>query len=332
MRLHVRDPQARRMIEEIYRLAWEEIASHFHAPTRQWAGPHSRSYQTLLGEQTLAFIARATGGKVNFGDATPTLEECRMPVVCPPDLEDQFASLQAPREFRKTFVKGDRPLIGTTRLEEAYALGSINRGDFWNQRRALVAYWGTAREPSYLHLRFLHDDYDFAAAQLHSAQEGGRVLAGITFASDGGDRHPSLDRIKQGTIRAKDLRLRFEFGGAAGKTRSPAPGRLSSPAVLRSGNLRIRLEVPYAVFGEMQPRWESGGDGKTSWLDVVLHEGQEREINFAKLDRAVLAVALKFDTDAGETLPVSLAVQNDRLKVRWEKLAVEVPTRPTGLR
>jgi hypothetical protein len=141
-----------------------------------------------------------------------------------------------------------------------------------------------------------------------------------------------LDKIKQGTIRAKDLRLRFEFGGAAGKSRSPAPGRLSDPAVLRFGNLRIRLEVPYAVFGEMQPRWESGGDGKTSWLDVVLHDGPEREINLARLDRAVLAVALKFATDDGEAPPVISAVRSDRMKLRWETLEVEVPTRPTGRR
>ena len=54
-------------MEALYRTAWDEIASHFHPPTRQWAGPHSRCYSTLLGRGTLALIQRATDGRVNFG-------------------------------------------------------------------------------------------------------------------------------------------------------------------------------------------------------------------------------------------------------------------------
>jgi hypothetical protein len=41
------DPEARRMTERLYRLAWQEIAQHFHPSTQQWAGPHSRCYSTL---------------------------------------------------------------------------------------------------------------------------------------------------------------------------------------------------------------------------------------------------------------------------------------------
>jgi hypothetical protein len=59
MRQHVRDAEMRRLVEEVYRLAWEEVAHHFHAPTRQWAGPHSRAYQTLLPGDTLALLERS---------------------------------------------------------------------------------------------------------------------------------------------------------------------------------------------------------------------------------------------------------------------------------
>lgn len=31
----------------LYRL-WRELATHFHVPTLQWAGPYSRSYSSLL--------------------------------------------------------------------------------------------------------------------------------------------------------------------------------------------------------------------------------------------------------------------------------------------
>src|SRR5690606_22185098 len=33
----VKDAEARKLLEELHRLAWQEIADHFHPPTRQWA-------------------------------------------------------------------------------------------------------------------------------------------------------------------------------------------------------------------------------------------------------------------------------------------------------
>ena len=172
LRQHAQDAEARRLVEEIYRLAWEEIAQHFHPPTRQWAGPHSRCYRTLLSADTLALIQRSTEGRARFGagEPPPALDEHRLPTPCPRDLETFFTALDHPRELAKTFVKADPPVIGTTWLDLQFALGSVNRGDLWNQRRALLAYWGTAERPSYLHVRCLHDGYDFAAAQFFSLQ------------------------------------------------------------------------------------------------------------------------------------------------------------------
>lgn len=59
MRLHIKI-RPRPLIEELYHLVWEDIALHFHAPSRQWAGPHSRCYSTLLKPATLSLLARAT--------------------------------------------------------------------------------------------------------------------------------------------------------------------------------------------------------------------------------------------------------------------------------
>jgi hypothetical protein len=47
--------------------AWTDIATHFHPPTRQWGGPHSRAYSSLLNASVLALIQRGTAGRVNFG-------------------------------------------------------------------------------------------------------------------------------------------------------------------------------------------------------------------------------------------------------------------------
>lgn len=334
MRQHVKDAEARRLVEDVYRLAWEEIAQHFHPPTRQWAGPHSRAYRTLLPTDTLALIQRATEGRVQLaaGEPAPALDEHRWPTPCPRELESFFSTLETPREVVKTFVKGETPVVGTTFLHPRFALGSVNRGDLWNQRRALLAYWGTVEKPGYLHLRCLHDGYDFAAAQFFSVQRGGDVLAGVNFATDGGDTHVSLDRIKNATIRAKDLRLRFEFGGAAGRELLAAPKQLSDPADLRFGDLRSRLAVPYARFGDATGRWESGRDEakQTAWLEVVLYAGPEKEIRLAELEQAAVGLAVCFWNQDQPPPAVQADVTDERLTLTLQPpgLRLSLPVRP----
>ena len=107
--------------------------------------------------------------------------------------------------------------VGTTYLHPQFALGSINRGDLWNQRRPLIAHFGTAAAPGYLQLRFLKNDYDFSSAILHGTQREGLVVGAVNLITNGGDTHISLDKVKAAKIRARDLRLRFELGGPAAK-------------------------------------------------------------------------------------------------------------------
>jgi len=319
LRLHVRDAAAAKLVEDLYRLAWEEIAHHFHAPTRQWGGPHSRTYSTLLNKSVLALIERSTGGRVNFNvaDSNPSLDEHRLPLPCPPDLEPFFTTLDQSRTLVKTFFKDKPELLGTTHLAPAFALGSINRGNFWNQQRALLAYWGNAARPSYLHLRFLHDGYDFTAATFYSVQREGNILAGINFATDGGDTHPTLDRIKDATIKAKDLRLRFEFGGAAAESEFSAPADSAAPIALRFDDLSLKLAIPYARFGDTTPRWEVNREKEKAYLNLVLYSGEEKAICLSELDRAAIGIALQMTTH-DEPLPaVTTTDAGGLLHLKW---------------
>jgi hypothetical protein len=230
----------------------------------------------------------------------------------------------------ETFLKGDRPIIGTTYLHPDFALGSINRGDLWNQKRPLLAYWGSARQPAYLRVRFLHDHYDFTAAQFFSVQKQGNVLAGINFAVDGGDRHPSLDRIKNGAIKAKDLRLRFEFGGSANK-KIVLPKAGSSTANLAFDNLRAEISVPYAKWGTQTGHWETGNDEHTAWLDMVLHSGLEQPFQLAELGEAAAGFGVALGTEATGNPPVQWSLENGRLQLGWPGLGLDLPVRPASL-
>jgi len=331
MRLHVRDAGARKQVETLYRMAWEEIAQHFHPPSRQWAGPHSRCYGTLLGRGTLAFLDRGLDGRAGFGaEEAPSLHEQRLPAPCPPDLAPLFLSLPRPRTIVKTFVKSDPPIVGTTHLTPRFALGTVNRCDTWNQRRDLLAYWGTPEKPGYLHLRLLKNGYDLAAGQFFCAQQEGRALAGIAFATDGGDTHVSLAKLKDGVVNAKDLRLRFEFGGEAGQSEPAAPKSLAEPARLRFEGLAIDLAVPFARIGDAVGRWESGRDAKkgTAWLDVVLHAGEERAFKLGEIAEAALGIAVQV-ADPGAPAPAVKAEARDgRLSLAWGTMRVEVPVKP----
>ena len=328
MLLHVQDPDFRRQAEAMHRLAWEEIALHFHAPTRQWAGPHSRAYSTLLDDRVLALVQNATQGRVNFGVDKPAMSDIRLPLACPADLEPYFTSLPRTRMVRKQFIAGQPPVVGTTCLAPEFALGTVSRGDLWNQRRALLAFWGDAKSPSYLLLRFLRDGYDFAAVQFFSAQETGRVLAAMNFATDGGGRHISLDRLKDGRFPAEDLRLRLEFGGAAGREKLTAPKQVEEPWTRRLGAATLDLRCLDAVFADEKPRWESGGDKEIAWLDLVLYTGRKNDFDLKQISEAAVGLFLELGP-AGARQPNPVGTRADgKLRLSCGQLRLQIPTRP----
>ena len=302
----VRDSRDRALITPMHDLAWKHVATHFHAPTRQWAGPHSRSYETDLRKRptTLAVLQSACSGKVGFNldDPLPlSLEAYRLPTECPRQWVKHFAPLDAPRQVVETFVKGEpdkpgaqNPIIGTTWLHPRFSIGSVTRADLWAQRRPLVAYWGTPASPRYLRVRFLKDDQDFASALFLSAQHEGSVLAAVAFATDHGDTHPSLDPIKDGTIRARDLRLRFEFGGETNElTVKTAGDGEQKYLVVQDRDIRWAIRPVGDAFGSSRFTWDFPALKITNKIDAVAYQGEERLFKLAELKEAFVCFSIE---------------------------------------
>jgi len=295
---HVRDADSQTLLEELNQVAWDHVARRFHAPTRQWAGPHSRSYSTLLPEETLAFLARAPGDDVKLmseSRAWESLDAHRIGVQCPNDLDDYFTTLDASRMEREAFIVHDgraSDIVGATYLDPDFAIGSVNIGDFWNQRRPLVAYWGTAARPVAARLRFLHDDYDYAGASLFTVQDSADVLGAVLFATDRGDTHLSLDKIADATIHARDLRLRLEFEGAIEDLQLPEKLDLDEPLVFSSGSIQGLFHVHSAQFGDLPVRLEAGRDSEKAWIDLILYKDRERSFHFDEIDEAAIVFTL----------------------------------------
>ncbi|MBD3267189.1 hypothetical protein GF373_11010, partial [bacterium] len=109
MLMYVQDPADRQLAQELHDFAWKHAARHFHAPTHQWGGPHSRCYRSILtaGSGTLHFIEYGLGAKgilvpkeqISLGD------DYRLQYACPQNLHHYFKTLPKPRLVEETFVK-----------------------------------------------------------------------------------------------------------------------------------------------------------------------------------------------------------------------------------
>ena len=321
LKAHVQTPEAQPLLDTLVRRAWEEIATHFHAPTRQWAGPHSRAYASLNRTAALAAIQRGTAGRVALGADEPEREELRLPLVCPPDLEPLFGPLATPRTVTETFIKRTAT-IGTSFLHPQFALGSVNHGDLWNQRRPLLLHFGSAARPGYVQLRFLKNHYDFSSAIFTSAQREGLVLGAVHLMTDGGDTHISLDKVKAGKIRARDLRLRFEIGGPAAQSVRTTPQEIITP------DLTIAINFARARFDGRDAQILTGGEGGSAWLDAVFYHGPEREFDLAALDEAFAA----FTFSVGPAVKPTIQLEAGRATVTAAGLTLTALLKPAPRR
>ncbi len=349
---HVINPDDLAILEFIYHAGWSVIARHYHQPTAQWAGPHGRAYSVLLNPSTYTWFYTASGGIVN--PDTPTeFSKDEDPILkhrIPADLIPYFTQPTLPRMEIDTFIRGGQKIelnplvsyqesdrgvwietkevIGKSYFTRDFVLSSANQSCLWNQRRPLIAYWGTSQKPVSMQIRFLHDGYDYAAANIFCAQDSTNVLGAINFTTNGGDRHVTIDVIQNATIKATDLRLRFEFGGDISSVGFNAPEADKNRVVGKSGNLNFRIELPYQKFGDYKGNWSTGGNEKNKWIDFVIYSGSEKEFNFGKIQEAVLGFLFSLKAGTIPETPVEVAKSGENLNLKWNNLTVSTLTKP----
>jgi hypothetical protein len=353
MRQHVRDAQSRALLEALNEFAWGHLARRFHAPTQQWAGPHSRSYSTLLRRSALGFIQRATSDEVAFmpeAEAWESIDAQRVKLECPSDLYEKFLELERRRQEVEVFVHnpGDQHgIVGTTYLHPQLTLGSVNIGDLWNQRRPLVAYWNAPGGAVAMRVRCLHDDYDYSSASIFTVQDESDALSAVVFATDRGDTHISLDRIRNGTIRARDLRVRLQFEGAVGDLVLPRAVAMEEPVQFTSGQVAGTFCVHQALFDGRSVTVKTGRDAETAWIDVVLYQGPSVPFDFEEIREAAVVFTLSLVTPAillpsgrpsvamgiGYSDPTTTARTTTRQRWTWQRtndttLSLAIPITP----
>lgn len=349
----ITDPEVHAWAEAMLDVGWGTAAQYFHAPTRQWCGPNSRSYQWLATNRTLSFLQLGLEDEIRLVDEADfdyDLGWAYIELKCPEKYRAAFRRCE-PHDISLTFYTADGGLDScreqaTARLCEAYALGSWRNAITWNQRRNLLGYWGGART-RFLGATVLHDLYDFSSGVLAVAQRGGDALATMSLHTDGGDTHCNLDMVKRATIRAYDLRLRFEFGGALDNP----PRVTDDEAILDDGGVSIRLKLLGASFdgaplkfeltdsaadaalqdahGTLHRRFDTALEKRYN-VDVVLYSGPEREIRLDALRDAYAAVCLSMEGRLPEAAQLSAAdgVLSARATLGGVEFAIDSPATP----
>ena len=302
------DSRVKALTGELLDLTWRTVAGYYHPATAQWSGPHSRCYETLLGDQSKAFLQLATGGKVLFfpWEELPYEEEWyKSGFSCPAAYLEAF-TIPAVKEIRQLYEGNEEAGSGkwaVTYMTPHVSIGSFTCSDLWNQRRPLLAYADNHGQPAYIRLRCLHDGYDYCSARFKSQQDKGHLLFGIDFITDGGDTHPNLDRTG-GVTQAGDLRLRLEIGGCLDGITAEST---EEGARILIGGAEFILTTWFAAFSghegaQRSWAWEvrkAEEEGRID-VDMVLYSGPRKSINFTSLQQAAMVFSLEVQPEGND--------------------------------
>ena len=327
MKQYILDEATLEMADYCYHTGWGVLASHYHAPTSQLAGPHSRSYSTLLRDSFYDFLYGASNGQINVGNARKPDNYYKLQHRIPDDYVKNFTSVPENRVQIDTFSLNDNPPVGYTFLSPEYCFGTVNRSTTWKQRRPYIMYWGNKDNPRFLRVRLIHDDEDFGIGNIFSIQEENEALTSMNFATDGGDYHISIDRIKDSKFNASNVRLRFEMSDQNLVQKiSLAEDGFS----LQDHALLINIIMSKAVFGDMTIKMEKGHDSHLSWVDYIIYQGKEKTFDLAEMQEACFAwhTEIRSSSQQGNISRATLTQSESQVELKTESISLTIPYKP----
>ncbi|MBP1964211.1 hypothetical protein [Paenibacillus aceris] len=306
--------EAKQLSKEMLDVAWGMVAEHFHAPSRQWSGPHSRAYHTLMMPEILSFVQIASHGALNFmpdDQLKYSLDWYGNDIQCPEKYLPAFKHTHTAK-LVQTISKNEVGLIvnqATTYMEGPISVGTFSKDVMWNQRRNLLAYVRNSEESTYIHLRLLNEGYDYSSGVFTCAHEGKDVLFGIGFCTNGGNTHIGLDPI-DGFIESEDLRIRFEIGGSLDGVMAEAISYDDESAVVHLAEQTLFVKKLFAAFDGEQPGWQLGSEQNKLFLDYVIYSGEKKRFDFLRMQKALLVFAWSLGETSNESLDAAASVMD----------------------
>ncbi|MBN9658805.1 MAG: hypothetical protein J0H49_11550 [Acidobacteria bacterium] len=327
IRMFVKDAEAKRRADLLERRLWLHMAAHWDAARKQFAGPMSRCYRNDIGYP--AWLEKALSGRLKLvtpqnrtDDGDTGIHDYR----CPADLVVRFLKAEPGRAHRELFQASPQT-AGTTYFSKDFSLGTVNRGDFWVQRRPLIGFFGDDSRPARtVQLRVVKDGYDFSSALFYSTQRGPRVLGMINFRNPGGDKHISLDPIKNGEFDCGRLFVEFDIEGLD----AFSVEQIENAVFVKSKGLQLRFRVLDARWGARRPELKVSKTTQsvTVTLDLKPADGPKR-VRWSEVSTAYAAFALEL-ADGDGTFPDSAPVsklEDSVLRAEWGELKLAASTR-----
>ena len=322
----VKDEECLRLASELNDLAWKTIALHYHPTTGQLAGPHDRAYGALVGEGMRFEIERALNYKIDISDKEnlkrwpPSANLFSQNSNCPEKYVPYFTGIEGERVHDDTFAPGRQAY---TYMNKAYTLGSLHREMAWNQHRNVLGYFGTVKKPVAVTIRSQKNNWDYCGSFMATVQDKGRALTATTFTSTGFDTHCCLDAIKDSTIKAKDMRIRYVFEGAVGDLDAVQDGNTFVITHKESG-VKVKIVYSYARFGSYDVKFELKKEERLISVDAVLYSGEETDIHLNELLKAGVVSSIEMTDGEFADAKTVTEIKDDMMVSTFGNLKVKI--------
>lgn len=327
----IQDETCKSLIYDLLRICWRTIITHIHYSSRQWAGPHRRDYSEFLKPETRVKLQRAFRNKLNFIDEEEavnyySMNTFRFNLICPDEFFNEYYRVNAANNPVTIFERfsgcredgQERAEIATAYLSDSFSLGSFYKDIMWNQRKNVVAYFGNQQFPFCFRVKCLHDFYDYSSAFICTTQHEGSIASIISFGTNGGDTHPSLDMVKDGKIATSDFRIRFIISGNTDKLEEC--GWINEESFAFSlGELFGLAHIPFARFGNHKISTDISKYEHNLNLDLILYHGEETEIDFNNLLAGIgFSLEIKNDNDFSKSTTL-YSLEEDLLTIEFNR-------------
>ncbi|MCR4718316.1 MAG: hypothetical protein K5768_01650 [Firmicutes bacterium] len=313
--IYIKDKEILEYAEKSNCLFWKMIAEHFDYNTLQLNGPQERAYSDYVDINFLKVIGMGTGidftkhpkFSVYFKDEEDIyFKDTRVKPICPKEYIPYFNGEKYFNSVLRRVTDGcNYPYFGyakaaTTYKCDRYAVGTVNRSEFWNQHRPFLGYIYTEERDLCVRVRCLHDGYDFSSGAFHCVQYEGNILASINFSKNRGDTHINLDILKDTILSAEDLRIVFEIEG---NTKGINYYYKDNGICFNINNTELRIMPFICEFGDAQIKKELNISEDKIQFSLVLYSGERKNIDLAAPEKAITAFTAEFMPSEGYVEP-----------------------------
>ncbi len=305
----VKNTGVRDVLEEINDFVWKGIAEHFFVPLNEWAAPNARRYEDFLTNEQLSEIMAAAKGE---DGGVSGLLAMHSRLKCPEKYRKYFFEteeryIQRINSFGYMYPYFAFAQVNTTYMTKEYVLGSFNRSEMWNQIRPLQMFFGDVEHKKSLRLRVLHDGYDFSSGLLHCVQDKNKILGSIGFSTDRGDRHVSIDTLRDGCFKASELSVSFELTGKAGYTID------GNKIYICDRECSILIDIFDAAFDGEAVKIKAEERDETTSFSVILYSGEEKQISLYDIKEAFCCFYMEVYHDKPSVYNIETSKKDERL-------------------